>query len=506
MKCLSRRLWGLGVVFSLLTTAVHASTHEDRQHAEEARHLAQNSSETLQLTSYLSEVLSGHPKLLASQHKVGAAEAAVMSADGAFDLKLYVSGGHSPLGKYDKTRAEVGLTQPTRLWGTELWAKYANGADSPPYDGNLVTSEWGKASLGFLLPILQDGSIDPRRYAVLEREIQRNIAAHAVRQTQGDLLADAAQSWWKWCILGHKVRIYETLLRQAEERQEMLEELVRLGSLAPLETVDNRRSILARRAQKLALSAEFRAAGFRVGLYRRGNDGSPREAETGELPDIPSAVLPPELELSRVDAELEKSPMVSITRNLLSALAQELRLAKNQQLPRLDLSVAASHSAGSTRPYSAIDSSVSETTLGANLALSLDVQRRKARGKAASIQAKRRQIEEELRYLKDTLRVEVLSANQALKAQYQAVQQSQEATDLAQQVALAEADSLLAGQSTVMNVNIREQAVLTAELAELEANHQLQSAWIEMQRARGKTEPREFVMSEALSDAKVRER
>lgn len=498
-------LWLLGHLAAIGTIAGPVAASDAGRPAQTASSHADREGEGLHLKRYLSEVLALHPKLLASQHKASSAEAAVMTADGAFDLKLYASGSHAPLGTYDKTHTEVGLTQPTRVWGTELWARYENGADYPPYDGGSVTSEWGRASLGVLLPILQDGAIDARRYAALESEIQRDIAEHGVRQTQGNLLADAAHSWWKWCILGHKVRIYDTLLKQAEERQEMLEELVRVGALAPLETIDNQRTILSRRAKQLGLAAEFRAAGLRVGLYRRSRDGTPRAAAPLELPAIPIPGHPPANEISRVDQELELSPVVSISRSILSALEQELRLAKNQQLPRLDLSVAASHSAGDTRPYSPLSSSVSETTLGGNLKLSLDVQRRKARGKAAELRAKRRQVEEELRLAMDTLRIDVLAAHQVLDAQYQAVQQSREATNLARQVAQAEADSLLAGQSTVMSVNIREQAVLTAEIAELEAIHLLQSAWIEMQRARGKTKPLEFMLPGARSEGEVQE-
>jgi outer membrane protein TolC len=186
---------------------------------------------------------------------------------------------------------------------------------------------------------------------------------------------------------------------------------------------------------------------------------------------------------------------------MLNVVEQELRLAKNQQLPRLDLSVAASHSAGEPRAYSEVDESVSETAVGGKLTFSFDVQRRKARGKAHALRAKQRQIEAELRQVQDTIQIEVLSAHEVLHAQYQAVLQSHEATELARQVAQAEADSLLAGQSTVMSVNIREQAVLKAQLAELEAMHLLQGAWIEMQRARGKTEPEAYILPEGSAEA-----
>lgn len=486
--------WAIGLLCSVMAVGLRLpeSAASEAEEASPTGNAGVGSA--LTLSDYLSEVFWRQPQLLASQHEVSAAQASVLAAEGAFDLELYASGNHFPLGKYERTQAQVGLAQPTRMWGTELWAKYQNGADYPPYEGGSVTSDWGKISAGILLPLLQNGAIDARRYRLAETKIQRDVAEHNLRQKMSDLLAEAAQSWWRWCILGHKARIYETLLRQAVERQNMLEELAAAGLLAKVEAVDNRRTILARRVDHTTIRAEFMAAGIQVGLYRRDTSGAPRRATSAELPELPAAEPPPPLEWSRLEDELEQTPMASAYRSMLQLVEQELGLARNQQLPRLNLQLVASHSAGDPRSYSPVSSSVSETTLGGKLELGLDVQRRKARGKARALRAKRSQVQEELRGAKDILRADVLSAHQVLQAQYQAVEQSRAATGLAKEVAQAEAESLLEGQSTVMSVNIREQAVLTAQLAELQALHSLQSAWIEMQRARGRSNPLEFTM------------
>ncbi len=490
----TRRHWALAFACCVIAVGLPLAEGEASEVSQPPPILNARVESALTLSNYLAEVFLHQPQLLASQHEVSAAEAAVLSAEGAFDLELYASGNHYPLGKYERTQAQVGFKQPTRLWGTEVWAKYQNGADYPPYEGGSVTSEWGKVSAGILLPLLRNGATDEHRYTLAASEMQRDFAEHKLRQMMSELLADAAQSWWKWCILGHKTRVYETLLQQAMERQNMLEELAAEGLLAKVEAIDNRRTILARRVDHTTIQAEFMAAGIQVGLYRRDTSGAPRWATAVELPELPLAVSPPPLEWTRLDGELEQAPVASAYRSMLQRVEQELSLAQNQQLPRLNLQLAASHSAGDPRRYSPVSSSVSETTVGGQLELSLDVQRRKARGKAGALRAKRSQVQEELRGAKDIMRAEVLSAHQILQAQMQAVEQSRTATALAKQVAQAEADSLLAGQSTVMNVNIREQAVLTAHLAELQALHSLQSAWIEMQRARGKSNPFDFTM------------
>ena len=451
----------------------------------------------LQLEEFLRGALATHPKLKAARFKVQAAEASEMAARGAFDLKFYASGEHAPLGYYERSRVEVGFKQPTTLWGSELSLKYENGWDFPAYYGEKVTSEAGKASFGLLVPLLRDGLIDASRLSIVQRQIERDMAELDQLQAKVDLLADAATLWWKWVALGRKRALYGRMLEQAEERAEYLREQVRVGALARIETIDNDRLVLSRKATLAQVDLELKQTAFKMGLYRRDSRGAPLPPQSEELPDLSSALAAEPTSTQQIESDIARAPAVRMYAALLDMVERELRWAKNQLLPRLDLQVGASHAAGTQRYYSATEHTVSETAAGGSLTLALDVQRRKARGKVAALRNKRDSLEQELRLLEDTMKAEMQSALQALLLQHEIAQQNLEASQLAREMVAAEGESYQSGQSTIMNLNFREQAALGAELAGLEAIVEFQLARIHLQRVRGKTTLRSYLFHES---------
>lgn len=459
----------------------------------------------LDLSRALESALESHPKLRSSEAKVEAAQGDQMAARGAFDLKFYADGSYSPVGKYSQPRAEVGVKQPTTLWGAELYAKYQNGADFAPYDGAYVTSEAGKASLGILIPLIQGRAIDQRRLKRMQTALEVTIAEEVLRSTRADVLAGAASAWWKWRILSKKREIYQLLLSQALARQQFLVEQVEVGAIARVEAVDNQRLVAQRRAKLVALDWEFKQQTLYLSLYCREQDGTPSKTDSLQLPRTSLQVFSPRLRFDELNPSLESAPGANIYLKALEILDAEIRAAHNEQLPRLDFEVFGSRSFGEVRPYSSTDTSVTETAVGGKLSLSLDVQRRKARGKARSLSAKRRALEQDRRLFLDTLRVEAQGSLAALQAQYEMTELNQEATSFAQQVTEAESESLELGQSSVLAVNLREQAQASAYLSELDSLFEFHQAWIELQRLLGKQEVLDYLPPQSEPGADERD-
>ncbi len=455
----------------------------------------------LSLSEVLESALQSHPKMAIADAKVAGAEAESMQARGNFDLKLFGEGTLSPVGKYDKPYGEVGIKQPTTLYGLELYAKYQNGADHAPYDGDRVTSEAGKASLGALLPLLRGGVTDRARFQRKAAMIEVEIATLTRRSARAELLAVAAETWWKWVVTGKKLEGYRRLVQQAQERRDFLSEQAKVGAIAPVEVVDNERLLAARKAQLAVLELEFRRTSLKLGLYRRGSRSEPRPPLESELPHESWAMSARELGPGAWLSALEEAPALAIYERTLDVLRQELSLSRNEQLPELNLELFTTRSFGEPRPYSVDDSSVTETTVGGKLALSWDVQRRKARGKAGIVRAKQRVVEEELRLLRDQLSLEVQAQLAALEANRIAADLSRQATLQAEEVSVAERTSFEVGQSSVLSVNLREQAVISAYLAELDALFAYQVAWVELQRIVGRDEPAAYLPSTGASTA-----
>jgi outer membrane protein TolC len=425
--------------------------------------------------------------------KVTQAEAEKIRARGEFDLKAYAEGMIAPVGKYERPYGEFGLKQATRAYGIELYAKYQNGADFAPYDGDYVTSEAGKIALGVIVPLLRGGATDAARFERYKADLEMNIAEQGRRGQRAELLAAAAEAWWKWAVTGKKLSAYRKLVSQAVERRDFVREQARVGAIAPIEVTDNERLLAARKATLAVLELEFRRSGLKLGLYRRGQGNQPLPASEEELP-ADSWALSSYSEVSEAFIQdLENAPALQIYQTTLEVLDAELKLAKNDQLPNLNLELFSTGSFGEPRPYSVNDDSVSEATAGGKLSFAWDVQRRKSRGKAGVIRAKKTVIEQEARLLRDTLRLDVEAQLAALQAQRAVADLSRQATDQADQVKEAEVASFEAGQSSILSVNLRERAVLSAYIAELEAIFEYQMAWVALQRLLGRDAPEAYL-------------
>ncbi len=490
---MSRRYWSPYLVgCCLLTLFLFVPKISTAQEQPEGASERPDSTAPLTLERFLEHVVERHPKVSAARFNSAQADAGITAARGAFDLKVEASAQHYPVGTYNKSRYEVGAKQPTTVWGSELWLKYRNGWNHPSYDGDFVTTELGQISAGVLVPLLRDGLIDERRLELVRRKIEREIAEYEQKQTTIDVLADAASLWWKWAILGQKCEVYRRLVRQAEQRATFLGEQVRVGALAQIETIDNKRLILSRRAKLNELSLQLRQTALKMGLYRRLPNGTAQPASAFERPELNRKYPAAAARTRSWEKDIESVPTALAFESALRLLDQEVRAANNQQLPRLDLKVGVSHGAGQVRYYSPTGYVPRETAVGGSLTFGLDVQRRKTRGKTAALQHKKRALKQKYELFKDTTRVDLAALAQAIEMQRQIAMQNHEATQLAQKLVEAETASLEVGQSTIMNLNIREQAVLNAGLAELEALLEFHLASIELQRLRGKSSPEDY--------------
>ena len=93
----------------------------------------------------------------------------------------------------------------------------------------------------------------------------------------------------------------------------------------------------------------------------------------------------------------------------------------------------------------------------------------KARGKRAAARAVLEQIDEKARLLRDKVEVEVRDALSALQAAFEGVAQARSASELAVRVLEAERRRFALGDSTVLLLNLREQAVAEARLGLVKA-------------------------------------
>jgi cobalt-zinc-cadmium efflux system outer membrane protein len=163
----------------------------------------------------------------------------------------------------------------------------------------------------------------------------------------------------------------------------------------------------------------------------------------------------------------------------LRKLAQQRRqleierdLAKNQLWPSADLSASVSQDFGP--PGYPRD----KTVLDLSLSLDIPTLNRAARGRLAQAEAALQRFVALQRLIVDRINLEVADVHSQLAQAIRRVELAERELDLAQQVERAERAKFELGDSTLLNVNLREQATFDAALRRIDALVELHRAKI----------------------------
>lgn len=416
-----------------------------------------------------------------------------LSASGAFDHKLTGFSESQPLGFYENYRHEVGVKRATP-WGGQTFAGYrvGRGAFEPWYQER-ATNEGGELKVGFQAPLIADRWIDENRAALWQAQLERRRIEPEVLAAVIFSVRDGAFAYWNWVAAGEKLEIAEGLLRLAEERTEGLEQQVELQEKAPIDLVDNQRIIVSRSAKLIEAQRKLAQAAVKLSLYYRSATGAPDAPERDELPDAfdhPGVLLEQVRRLpdDPVDAEaaLERRPELLGLRIERRQLRVALRQASNEMLPDVDGGLLVAQDVG--QPTSA-KRDKSPLEIEALLTLSVPLERRKARGKIRSLEGKLAQLNAKARFAGDKIVAEVRLARVALHAAEQRLEIAIEGYELARQIAEAEQERFDEGQSTLFNLNIREQQAAEAAAAKVDALLELVLARADYAAAMGYTAP-----------------
>ncbi len=451
---------------------------------------AQSSSATLELNTVLQSVNDTHPSLKAAELKQQAAEYKLTSSRGAFDLQLAAGAEAHPLGGSDKAYGvlDFTLTQPTTLWGLSLFAGWNASYGYIPaykdqwyhkvdknftgYKGNPEAGPLGRVHGGIALPILRDGAIDKNRANVAKAKAKVSYAQASLNKKRLDLQLKASDAYWSWLAAGMQVKIATELLETAAVRQKQIEEKVKQGSDAPIYAVENQKYLLKRQKNLLKATQKLQESAIKLSIYWRPDERArPRVPGDAQLPTSwPSLPELPTLEDAQALSE-------QIARNrpewqvFLAELEQaniSQNLYQNQLLPRLDLTAAAAQP---------IDTS-HKTDMRITLDIASPLQRREARGAQQAAQADVIRIQNEQRLFQDQILATTQQSIVTLQASAQAVDLAQQELELTRTLEEAERIKLQEGDSTLLVVNLREQATADAAMSLVDAQKKLHMSYI----------------------------
>lgn len=408
-----------------------------------------------------------HPAILAALRDREAAGGEALAADGGFDPSWRSTAAASPLGGYRTWRVETAVEQPTPLWGASVFAGYrASSALStfPVYDGKYATNAYGEVRAGLRVPVLRDGPIDRRRANVRSKDLGQTIADLSVEQQRIEIDRIASQRYWDWAAAGLRLSIAQGWLTLAAARDADFASRAEAGDIAAIDRTENRRTILQRQALLLAAERALAEAANELSLYLRDPSGAPVvpgvDRLPAALPDPSPVARSPQADTREALARRPDLPRIEAQRE--QARVEEA-WARNQRLPALDVVIAGSKDFGPGDPK--LDKPAVEVAV----VLDVPLLGRVANGRAQAARAAAAKLDEQARLTRDRIAADVRNASVAVETAAARAKTAAEELSIARALAEAEMDRFRAGATTLLIVNLREQAAAEAALRHVDA-------------------------------------
>lgn len=460
----------------------------DRHEAPAVAAIVTSRATPLTFEEVLASVATHHPQQLAAIAEQAVAEGRQLAADGAFDTELRGRALWDPRGTYRNHEVLALIEQPTPWQGLSFFGGYHLGAgDFALYDGKRRTSSTGEAIAGVRLPLLRDREIDPARAGIAQAGVDVDLAELAAQALRIELARRAAQEYWSWVAAGRRAAVARELLDVALARASAVRAAAERGELASIEADENDRQVAVRRVFLAAAERSLEQAALSLSLFLR--DGA------GQVVLPPPSWLPPALPAptSQIDSRRlvefviraeEQRPEPRRLALLARRAGVDRDLARNQALPWINLTAHVEQELSGGGP----DGEGGLEVFG-GLELRFPIQRRTARGREAAAAAQQDALAHQARLARERIEVEVRDAASALAAATARHDQALRARELALGLERAEREALELGQSTLLVVNLREQAAAEAMLLVIDAAADHQRALADWRAALGDVGP-----------------
>lgn len=426
-----------------------------------ARELLPPTTDALTLADVYASLYQSYPTIQQARLQAQLTAGERQSATGWWDPKLEAYSLSQPLGFYRNYRQGIGLSR-NLWWGGYLSSGYRIGrGEFQPWYKERETNEGGELKIGWVQPLLQGRAIDPGRVALFQAQISQQQVGPLIQREILDSSGEAADVYWSWVAAGQLVRIQEEMLRLAQIRVGQIEKLVDAGDEKAATRLFNEQLIAERQLKLLENIRKFREKSFKLSLFLRDENGQPLVPEDSWLPPgfPPIGQLPPGDFQNDLSQALSRRPELRLLELDMQQSQWDLRLARNQILPQLDIALENSQDMG-RRASSLGDKSPYEMELGVQGSVPLP--RNKARGKVQSTQAKIGQIAQKRELQSNKIGVELQTTRNALQIATERVMQANKTADVAlRYLALAE-KGYQEGEGDLVDLNILEEKAYSA--------------------------------------------
>lgn len=417
--------------------------------------------QALSVAELIGDLKTHYPPLEQARLKRELIAGKLLEKQGNFDTKIKSKVIANPLGYYRNLQMDTVIEQATPWWGATFFSGYRLGRGSfADYDGKKETLDLGEIRAGFELPLLRDRELDSRRVDLQALELQLQMAELGIFEKQLKFTKEALKGYWSWVAAQQKKEIYFALLQLAEVRIAQLKTQIGVGKYAPVEALENQRSVLKRQNKLLEQIQELQQQALELGLYLKQAERL-NPAVSVDFPE--TIVCNPAPFKANLQQSLQQRPesLTLALQKQQNQLGQDL--ARNQSLPNLGLYLVFAQDLG--------QGSKTKQGFEAESGLSLEwpIQMRKAEGQLQQLQVEAQQLELEQQFLERQIQNQLLGVQINLETACAQIALARQEVTLASQLAQAEMDRFVLGGTTLYIVNKLEQEAAESRLRLIDA-------------------------------------
>lgn len=412
--------------------------------------------------------LKHHPNVLAAMERLRAGEEAVTGARGAFDTKFVSDYKRQTKGDYRNTVSRTFLVKPLAFANSRIYAGSEQisslaGRFSPTYNtGNpSTTGQPGNYSvLGAQLSLWKNLFLDPNRAALQNAKFDAKIAKSEKKLAELDAGRFAQLAYWEWVTAKKVKEAYEDLLKNGETRNEYLDARKKKGDIAQIVVTENEQYIASRRGALQAATERYLRAEYALSLFYRNENGEPLVPSVDEsFEDYPVnlAGLIENLDLSTsVDELMKRRPDLKNLEFNVSKRETDIELAKQDLKPQIDVT---------TEYYQRTreNPNMPRDYLMVMAQVSIPIERNLGNGNIAAAKARHMVAEREKSFGQQRYKNEVMATRKSLHLRLEQVKQAEIEFSKARELVTSEAYKFKTGGGNLFLVNLREEALASAE-------------------------------------------
>jgi len=466
------------IVFGSVVTAacLYAQTPPDRP----AAGLAASSPPTISLAEAVLKTIQANPGVSIQKETVVQGEGLLQQASGAFDLaatsQVSTERARSPIDQYAERQATAaGILYPdyiqteTRSYGVGLSKLTRSGVSIAPsisatdfYDSTSGKVAQTASILNFTVnvPLLRNLGREATGAGELAQESSLKAARNTTRHNIAQLINITAGNYWACLASRMSFELTMDTQRSAQTLLDLVENLVRAGSLEPAALNQARANLLSNRVdvrgQEENLYTGRQALAVSMGLTPQEMAGAPNPV--GVFPEVVSAAQLESVDIqSYIHAALRQRGDYLGAQTDIETAAILLRQAQNRIKPRLDLGLSAgyaglSEETDANRYYRALGNKLRGVNYLLTLNLELPMENNAAKGNLVWRKSQARVSDLALKGLANQIASETLVAFEGVRAAVNEYQLAEQAETAYQKAVEFENQKYMSGGSTLTAV------------------------------------------------------